>query len=69
VEGNRIYIWDNNVPYPSAIIKDNLEYSYNQYISINIKTNTFVANYDWQYFDKISLVPLDQIYTDSTSPI
>lgn len=57
VEGNKIYIWDNNYPYP----KKEDDYAYNQFIEVNNWTFSS-PNYDWK-FTGISLVDVRDIDT------
>lgn len=63
VEWNRIYVWDNNVPYPN-IVYDKKEYkAYNQYIEVNIDWTWIVPFFsDRKSFDKISLIDINDIY-------
>lgn len=71
VEWNKIYIWDNNIPYP--YIKDsnnNNLYWYSRYIEINTENNTYnVTLYEKYKFWYIWLVSIKDVYSNSTSPI
>jgi hypothetical protein len=68
VEWNKIYIWDNNIPYPNMIKNNNIYNSYEQYIEILWKwKNDFKLKYydeifNWNYSTDMSLVDLDTIY-------
>jgi len=67
VEGNKIYIWDNNYQYPFRLLEDwSKEKWYNQYIEIYTDTDWKIkwkANtYKWKSFTKMSLINLDDIF-------
>jgi hypothetical protein len=66
VEGNKIYIWDTNVPYPFLIKDNQKKYAYEQYIVVDTQNNTFAPSdrkfYDWHSFDSLFLVSLDDFY-------
>lgn len=58
---NRIYIWDNNVPYPDRRERN----AYNQYIDINsdwtfVSSHSFYNNLEW--FTKMSLMDVEHLY-------
>ena len=63
-ESKRIYIWDNNYPLAPANNSTGT-YWYNQYIEIytsGTNSGTWkLPSYDWNSFDKISLISLDSI--------
>lgn len=69
VEWNRIYIWDNNVPYPNYLHKWITYNAYEQYIEVywdwkndfKIKLYTDEAFW-WTHFTDMSIVDLDLIY-------
>jgi len=66
VEWNKIYIWDNNFPYPFLETKNWKFYSYNRYIEINFKNNTYIANwYDRDIFKKIWIVEVNNALYDN----
>lgn len=71
VEWNRIYLWDNNVPFS----KNNNDSAYNQYIEIN-PDNTWSSpyynwdNFGWDYFEGLTLVNINDMYSlEQQSPI
>ncbi|NVP17104.1 hypothetical protein HUU51_00080 [Candidatus Gracilibacteria bacterium] len=68
VDGNKIYIVDNNVAYPNNILlpKD-LNYSYNQYIEINgTGSGTWISQLysqlGWIKFTDLSLMKIEDLY-------
>jgi hypothetical protein len=63
VEGNRIYLWDNNIQFPA----NDTDYAYNQYIEINDDWTWFSPyynwwNFRWDYFENLTIVDINEMY-------
>ena len=71
VEWNKIYIWDNNVPFPFFEKTIWLKFYWTkQYIEIDTINNTFnVPFYNRDKFEKIWIVSIDEAFVDNTSLI
>lgn len=65
----RVFIWDNNTPFPNRLI-DGINYKgYNQFLQINSDTDWYVDFYKnaqwWKEFHEIALLDLEDIKNDS----
>lgn len=71
IEWNKIYIWDNNIPYPNVSTKDYNYLSYNQYIEILPDGSWYNQYYNtefwWDYFDKLLLINVDNLYNTNNT--
>ena len=72
VEWNRVYVWDNNIPYP-GIQKSKSYRAYEQYIDITwSEKKDFTSDYYatekwWNYFSDFALIDVTDLLTQSTT--
>ena len=55
---HRIYVWDNNVPYPN----DEEDFAYKQYFIIDTEWNWENSYYEWWEITQTILVDIDDLY-------
>lgn len=74
VEWNKIYIWDNNVPFPNTEINEEKQLAYQQYIEIGPDWKSWTSNYYhnflwWRLFDEIEIMGLNDIVDGTSNPM
>ncbi|MDC0506144.1 hypothetical protein OAN96_00965, partial [Candidatus Gracilibacteria bacterium] len=62
VEGNKIYVWDNNYP----LVEGDVNNAYDQFITINEDGTWGAQSYNWNSFDQLGLVNIEEAYLSQT---